>query len=74
MNSRNYNFSSFLCMLALSSVLKCQIESYFQYSALAGENSLSIIFNSTISPRQGQEKFCEKLLSPHVHVNVLFPL
>ena len=43
LNARNFQFSSFLCMLALSSILKLPIESYFPMAFEKGTNSLSCI-------------------------------
>ena len=49
-NSNNWNYSSFMCLLALSSVVKLPIESYFPIDKTV--NTLSIMFNCTIYPRE----------------------
>lgn len=56
-NSVNHQWSSFLCLLGLSSVLELPIESYFpipvnQSDSQEEMDSLSIMFNCTISPRE----------------------
>ena len=49
-NANNYHFSSFVCMLALSSVIKLPIESYYPIGKSV--DSLSLFFNCTIYPRE----------------------
>ena len=61
LNAKNFQFSSFLCMLALSSVLQLPIESYIPIAAESGTSSLSCMFNCTILPRQIRKWFLEKL-------------
>ena len=52
-NALNHQWSSFICLLALSSVVKLPIESYFPITP-SEENidSLSTMFNCTIYPRE----------------------
>lgn len=49
-NAQNHQFSSFICMLALSSVMKLPIESYYPIGK--SMDSLSRMFNCTIYPRE----------------------
>ena len=60
-NAKNVQFSSFLCMLALSSVLHLPIESYIPIAAESGTSSLSCMFTCTILPRQIRKWCLEKL-------------
>ena len=61
--ANNYTFSSMVCMLALSTVIQCGIQSYFPISndTVAKENwdSLAKMFNCTIYPRD------------HIHGNAI---
>ena len=53
--ANNYTFSSMMCMLALSTVIQCAIQSYFPVSNDTAEkenwDSLAKMFNCTIYPR-----------------------
>jgi hypothetical protein len=53
-NSINHQWSSFLCLLSLSSVLKLPIESYFAtpVNSSPSKDSLSLMFNCIILPRE----------------------
>ena len=61
--ANNYTFSSMVCMVALSTVIQCGIQSYFPISndTVAKENwdSLAKMFNCTIYPRD------------HIHGNAI---
>ena len=64
--ANNYTFSSMICMLALSTVIHCGIQSYFPISndTVAKENwdSLAKMFNCIVYPRD------------HIHGKFLKPL
>ena len=54
-NAKNYTFSSLMCMFALSSVIKCCVQSYYPVTndTVTKQNwdSLAKMFNCTIFPR-----------------------
>ena len=47
-----YKYSSLMCMLSLSSVVNVPIESYYPIANEEDMNSLEVMFNCTILPRQ----------------------
>ena len=72
-NALNHQWSSFICLLALSSVVKLPIESYFPITP-SEENidSLSTMFNCTIYPREAAASiFNEKI---HIFRCTLMPM
>ena len=51
-NAHNHQFSSFLCLLSLSSVVNLPIESYYPADSDNSKDSLACMFNCTIYPRE----------------------
>ena len=51
-NANDQVYSSFLCLMSLSSVIRLPIESYYPISSSDVMDSLSIMFNCTIQPRE----------------------
>jgi hypothetical protein len=58
-NSKNFQFSSMMCMFGLATVIGCTIQSYFPISNETAPkeqwNSLAKMYNCTIKPRFGQD-------------------
>ena len=61
LNARIFQLSSFLCMLALSSILQLPIESYFPMALEKGTNSLSCIQLDHFAKIEKMEGCLEKL-------------
>ena len=61
--ANNFTYSSFLSLLALSSVIGRPIESYYPTENDAPANVYELLFNSTVSPRAGD-------LPKHCSVNM----
>ncbi len=53
-NAKNYTYSSFLSLFALSSVIGRPIESYYPIESDAPANIYESIFNCTVSPRPSE--------------------
>ena len=51
-NAHNHQFSSFLCLLSLSSVVNLRIELYYPAGPDNSKDSLACMFNCTIYPRE----------------------
>ena len=72
-NALNHQWSSFICLLALSSVVKLPIESYFPITP-SEENidSLSTMFNCTIYPREIAASISNEKI--HIYRCALMPM
>ena len=72
-NALNHQWSSFICLLALSSVVKLPIESYFPITP-SEENidSLSTMFNCTIYPREAAASISNEKI--HMYRCALMPM
>ena len=73
-NAHNRNFSSFLCLLSLSSVLKLPIESYYPIGDDSSMDSLSVMFNCTIYPREWSTTDDEEAAKIHIFRCAILPL
>ena len=60
--ARNFRFSSFLCLLAMSSVIGLPIEAYYPIDAEKLQlNSYESLFNCTLNPRITQSALNKKI-------------
>ena len=75
-NANNYEYSSFICVLALSNVLKLPIESYYPIPLSSdGSNEVidnhGIMFNSTVFPRDAEQDMSERV---HIFRCAMMPI